>query len=700
MTGIRPAGFPLFRILIAFSTGISIGMTWFPIAYFTLLLVVLVLLMAILTLYLLFFHQSTFLSAWYIAPLCIYPLFIVLGIYLTLNADPRTGPGYFAGLHAQGLVISAEEPAYVHGRYLRFRAQVMEVTDLKGVPAHARGYLLMNIRDTTLNIAAGQRFLIPANYKEIPPPLNPASFDYQAFEAIHQVFHQCTLQVQDLHYLRGRDALNLTTLAFRIQELGARLLTAHIHGQGPASFLSAMVTGQRSGLPAMLYQSFSRTGTVHIISISGMHVQIVYTLLSLLVSRFKKSERLYLRIFRKVFLISFIWFYALISGFSPAVCRCALMIMLLICTEHRDYKVAGPLMLSLSAFLLLLVQPWLLADMGFQLSYLAVAGLYAFQAPIKGLLSFNHPLLKAFWNLSSTSIAAQIFTFPVCLWYFHQFPVYFLFANLVIIPLTGLMLYLGIALLALGWLPLIGALLSLFYENLYTGMSWILNFFSALPGSVIEGIYPGPFMLVLLSLFIFSFHSWLGIRNKTTLVQMLMLGGLMLMYNMVSQGMLLWQRKILFLAIRQSESICLIQGQQAYLCVPELPDKNLYDLVYKPALASLGVHGVCQAGVGFKQRDLQISRDQIRFKDWTIFLKGQPTAATPDLLPEKAHALIYTENNYILTTRELAGQHPGLVISGNTNSASSILKTSALCRALHIPCTSLRVQGGTLISVN
>ncbi len=700
MPGSKSASFPLFRILIAYIAGITAGINWFPARYEGLFLGIVIALGSLLALYLFLYQKTTFLKGWFVAPGLIYPLFIMLGVYLTLKADPRTNPCYFASRHAVQLVITAEEPGYIHGKNLRFRAHVLEAIDRQGKVRTAEGFLMMIIKDTTCIVPAGRRFLIPARYTPISAPSNPAAFDYQSFQAIHQVFHQCSLQREELYSLRGQDAANLTTFAFKIQAMGAGVIERTIHGQGASSFLSAMVTGQRSGLPAMLYQSFSRTGTVHIISISGMHVHIVFTLLGWLVYGFKRAPSLFMRIFRKGFLISLIWFYALISGLSPAVCRCALMIMLIVCTEHLDYKVAGPLMLSLSAFLMLLVQPWLLADMGFQLSYLAVAGLHTFQSPVKKLIYFNHPLLRAFWDLSSTSIAAQVFTFPVCLWYFHQFPVYFLFANLLIIPLTGLMLYLGIGLLVLAWFPWIKHIIGFLYEYMYRVMSWALNFFSGLPGSVVEGIYINLSCLILLSLLILSFHSWLAQRNRTNLYMMLMTAGLVLGQNLLSQVFTLYQQKIIFLSAPRQTGICLVQGIQAYLYEPGPLDRKSYEMIYKPALACLGVHSVVWVQGNLSQTNLNIHHSEICFHGWIIHLLNGPGTCRDYPGRQNRQYIFYTQNNYLPEAGELANEHPVQVISGNRNSASCILKTTALCTALKIPCRNLRLQGGLMITMN
>lgn len=682
----QPLDFPLFRVLLCYISGIVLGITVIPLAWMNLLAVMLVIL--VLMLPVLLYMQSKAgvrVTLGYIPALIIYPLFILGGSWFTLQNDPRSKADYFRYHSFNQLLISAREPAYLHGKMLKLMAEVEGGYDSLHRYHSASGLLLVSLTDTGQHIPAGQRLLVKNKAGPIPGPFNPGGFDYRNFEGVHQVYEQCLLSPGDLHVLEVRTSL--TGIAFHMQAWAAARLGYYLKDAGSAAFLSAMIAGLRSSLPAALYTSFSRTGTVHIISISGMHVHIVFALLNGLVFFLRDSKLYTLRILRKVFLISSIWMYALVSGFSPAVCRCALAVSLMICSEQLDRKISGPLALSLSALLLLLYQPWLLADMGFQLSYLAVAGLYLFQSPVSRLIWFRNPLLQMLWNLWATSIAAQLLTFPLCLYYFHQFPVYFLLANLLIIPLTGLILYLGIGLLVCSFIPPLAIQLSALYGLLYRLMSWLLDTLSNLPGSVITDLYPGLPALILLTACIFAFKNFLTTRTRAGLLVLTAFFIMLLTENMYSSLSRLQQLKLLFLTNTKRSGICLLKGDQAWLYEKELPDEKTWQQIYRPALASLGISQTSWIPV--------IPESMLRFGPAILQIAGSTAGGETGVRDKHIFHILFTESSYLPVG---SGQRQDLVIAGYQLKFAALRNITRECQQRRLPVYSIREKGYLIIS--
>jgi hypothetical protein len=134
-----------------------------------------------------------------------------------------------------------------------------------------------------------------------------------------------------------------------------------------------------------------------------------------------------------------------------------------------------------SAFFLLIINPAYLFDIGFQLSYLAVLGIIYFYDAIYRLIYLKNKIADQIWMLIAVSIAAQLSTLPISLYYFHQFPNYFLLANLIAIPLSSIALYLGIALLALNPIPFIAKYIGLILSKCIALMGYILHKISIFP---------------------------------------------------------------------------------------------------------------------------------------------------------------------------------------------------------------------------
>ncbi len=169
--------------------------------------------------------------------------------------------------------------------------------------------------------------------------------------------------------------------------------------------------------------------------------------------------------------------------------------------------------LSSSAFLLLCFDPYWLWDTGFQLSYAAILGLGLFAGPLEKVLTIRNRILKSVWKAVSVSLAAQVCTTPLSIFYFHQFPVYFLFANLLAVPLSSAILVGGI-------------LLCIFYDlkPFADFLGWVLNagiralngivfYFSSLPEAVIRGLVLNLTQLVIIYFIIFCLYLFLK-KNK------------------------------------------------------------------------------------------------------------------------------------------------------------------------------------------
>lgn len=184
---------------------------------------------------------------------------------------------------------------------------------------------------------------------------------------------------------------------------------------------------------------FTKTGVIHVLAVSGLHVGIIYLFLSWIL----KLKRNQVNAAWKIILLIFILFlYAMITGFSPSVSRAVLMFSFMRIGELFGKKVHTLNALAFSAFIILIYNPTELFQLGFQLSYFAVLSIVIFYPAIYGLLFFKNTILDKLWSLTAVTLAAQIGTFPWALYVFHQFPVYFILSNWVTIPLSTLLVLL------------------------------------------------------------------------------------------------------------------------------------------------------------------------------------------------------------------------------------------------------------------
>ncbi|MCA1761939.1 MAG: ComEC/Rec2 family competence protein, partial [Flavobacteriales bacterium] len=187
-------------------------------------------------------------------------------------------------------------------------------------------------------------------------------------------------------------------------------------------------------------------------------------------------------------ILIFLWLYAGITGLSPSVLRAATMFSFVALGSISKKKSNTYNMLAASAILLIIIDPGIVFQVGFQLSYLAVIGIVFTFPRIYPLLVFNSIVLDKIWSLVVVSIGAQLATFPLSLYYFHQFPLVFLITNLIVIPLATLALYSGLFYLIFNWIPGIDWIL----YKVFNGTLWAMNSFieivSQLPYAVLRDI--------------------------------------------------------------------------------------------------------------------------------------------------------------------------------------------------------------------
>ena len=245
--------------------------------------------------------------------------------------------------------------------------------------------------------------------------------------------------------------------------------------------VAAMTLGDKSQLTNELRKTYAITGASHILALSGLHLGLIYTLLSLLLSR----RRWW--IVSQVVIIVCIWLYVFLVGMTVSVVRSAVMITVyaLLSLGHRDKMSVNTL--AFAAIVMLLFNPLSLFDVGFQLSFLAVLAILLFYSLFEGVwpqpFLMDHRVFKWLWTMLSVSCAAQIGVAPLIVYYFGRFSCFFLLTNLLVVPAATLILYLSLVVLLI---PSLAYLLIYMVDTLNHLLTWV----ATLPGVSIEGLHP------------------------------------------------------------------------------------------------------------------------------------------------------------------------------------------------------------------
>ncbi|AMR32647.1 hypothetical protein A0256_15065 [Mucilaginibacter sp. PAMC 26640] len=448
----------------------------------------------------------------WIGGVLITPLLLLAGWILTIQHNQLNSTGHFSKQPAQYLVVNiCDEPTFKNG-LVKFTASIIQSIDHDKIKA-VNGSLLITIKDKQAsNLFYGEQLLIPSNFTAVEPPYNPGEFNYKQYLANKNIFHQSFLYPGQYHVIKAGCGNPVIAYALQTRQQLVNKLKGNMHDTTAIAVASTLILGYKADLSNDVLQAYSKTGTIHILSVSGGHVAIIYILLAWMLGfldNFKRGK-----LIKAVIIIVLIWGYALLTGFSPAVNRAALMISMVICGKTYSRYINTLNILAFSAFALLLYDPYLLMDVGFQLSYLAVAGLIIFQPMVYRWLSFKNRAANYLWNACSVSIAAQLITFPLSAFYFHQFPVYFLVSNLLILLPVVIIMYAGLFLLALPQITFVSGWLGYVLEHAALLMNKMLAIVEHIPYAAINKIWISRFEQILLYAIIVAAYYWLCDKQK------------------------------------------------------------------------------------------------------------------------------------------------------------------------------------------
>lgn len=299
---------------------------------------------------------------------------------------------------------------------------------------------------------------------DIPSPLNPHEFDYKEYLAHKRIYYQTFVDTGAVR-MQNQYAGGLNYWGMQVKNSVVDFFNSGILSAEAAQLCSALITGYDNEISRDTINAFAHSGTLHVLSVSGLHTGILFAVLLFVLNWLDRHNRF--KILKLMVLLCGLWLFVFIAGFSPPILRAAIMLSLIaIGKYYYNYMSNASInIMGVSAFVLLLFDPYILFDTGFLLSYFALLGILIFEPPITSLYNGDNKIIKKIWTLCSVSIAAQISTLPITLYFFHQLPLWFVFSNLLVIPLCTLIMFLGIGLIfKISWLaPLINLLTKLVY---------------------------------------------------------------------------------------------------------------------------------------------------------------------------------------------------------------------------------------------
>jgi competence protein ComEC len=333
----------------------------------------------------------------------------------------------------------------------------------------------------------GDQILIKGSPKLLKLPANPGEFDFKHFLSLKNVYHQQFVLPDQALWISSAERKGFIYYSHQVRSWASKKINQYVNGEQEQAIAAALILGVTDGIDTDLINAYSASGAMHVLSVSGLHVGIIYVIVLFLLKPLNKYA--WSRWVVAGISLFCLWVFAFVSGLSPSVLRAVVMFSFVAAARPFGVRTNIYNTLAASGFVLLLYNPYLIMSVGFQLSYLAVLGIVYLQRPLYNLWEIENRVGDWVWQITCVSIAAQIATFSLGLLYFHQFPVYFLISNLFVIPLSTGVLVIGIFLLAISFIPIVGMMIGNLLTWLIQFLNWTVFTTERLPFSLINDIH-------------------------------------------------------------------------------------------------------------------------------------------------------------------------------------------------------------------
>jgi competence protein ComEC len=572
-------------------------------------------------------------------------LFISLGALLAWHKDIRHQENWLGNKYnpGDGLLVTLLEPPVEKTKSIKANASVDYILQ-NGTALETSGTIILYFKkDSAINnLPYGTQVLFRKPLQEIKNSGNPGGFDYKRYSLFHGVTHQVYLKENEFEIVPGENKNRFNEFILSTRKKVLNILRTNIKSEKERGLAEALLIGYKDDLDKTLVQSYTNTGVVHVIAISGLHLGLIYWLLLQLLKPLQKRKRL--KWLRPVLIIAGLWLFSLLAGAQPSVIRSAVMFTCIVLGETWTRKTSIFNTLAFSAFLLLCYNPYWLWDVGFQLSYAAVLSIAIFMQPIYNWFYIKNKALDFLWKLNAVTLAAQLLTLPVSICHFHQFPNYFLLTNFLAVPLSSLILLGEIALCVIAFIPLLATLLGKLLAWLIRLMNSYIERIELLPFSLFDGLQITILQAALLIAAVAGLGFWLMEKSKPGLKTGLvaLLGFFVLRtFSFINADS---QRKIIVYNVPQKQAIDFIDGRNYFFegDADLLADDFIRNFHIKPSRV-LHRTGPGTVVIRYRQADklIEYNGKKILLLDTTVYFSPLQEKLNVDILVISKNPRIY-----------------------------------------------------------
>ncbi len=631
----------------------------------------------------------------------------LLGYQITYYHDERNAEDYI------GHKIP-EQPAFILGEvsdapikkgdWVRVVLETKSIGTSKDSISICSGNILLYIaRDSASEaIAYGDIIYFNGKPENIKSTENPHSFNYKRYLHFQNIHHQAFVRHGDWEILDSGHGNIFFSKAIVMQGLFLNTLRKHLTTEKELAVGSALILGYRDEIPEEVQTAYSQTGAMHVLAVSGLHVGIIFIILNFFLKKIKINT-LSWRIIKVLIVLVVIWAFALVTGASPSVMRAAVMFSFLnVGLAFQRYSSIYNT-LAASAFFILLFNPYLIASVGFQLSYLAVFGIVYFQPKIVSLWSVKNKIGNYLWQLTCVSLAAQIMTLPLTFYYFNQLPIYFWLTGLILVPLAGVEMGIGIVLLLF---EIVFPVIAVWIGKALWLLLWIGNkcvfIIQHLPVAVIDGIWIGGTAVLLLYLFITSIMAAISTKKYKWLITGLAILLIVSLNYAFSEIKNQSSQQIVIYKIYKHSAIDFFDGKKVFSITDENIDKKALGFATEGHRYAMGMELLRHINIEdttayifdhlfYKNNFLQFYNTKITIVDNAIYLPKNINMEVDYILLRNSPKIVMDELVHIFDFKKL--------IFDNSNKKWQVEKWKEQCEKLQLEYYDIAVEGAFILDL-
>ncbi|MEO5967139.1 MAG: ComEC/Rec2 family competence protein, partial [Ferruginibacter sp.] len=593
-------------------------------------------------------------------------LVFFIACLLTYNADVRNSENWYGHKlrDSSFIIVKINEPLIKKAATSKAEATVEFVVNENSEPANGE-IIIYFAKDEKLDLKYGQRLIINKKLVEIKSSGNPGAFNYKRYAGFKGLYHTVYLAPGE-YSLLDMQPLYFRELLFSTRKFVLEILATHFKEDKVRGIAEALLIGYKENLDKDLLQAYSNTGVVHIIAISGLHLGLIYVVLIWFCNRFKFFKKY--KLFEVLFILTGLWLFSFLTGGSASVLRSALMFSCILIGKAYFKKSSTYNTMAASAFLLLCYSPFYLWDVGFMLSYLAVFGIVWIQHPLYHSVYIKNKHLREVWKMVSVTVAAQIMAFPLCIYFFHQFPNLFIITNVVAVPLATIILFSGLFLIAFSWFPFIeyaGKLTGFLLKFMNSYIEWC-NSFSF---SVTDSIFANVLSTWLMYGVVICVCGGLILSNKKFLQVAVMFSFLFIINNAWENFRTVKQESIVIYNVPGKKAIDFISGNKYFFIGDTLLQKEgmLRNFHLKPARISAMT---TESKTVFN--NLKMNDGFINFNGKKLFLIDGKFKLDSQKIPIKTDVVLISKNSKMKIKDIISSIAPQVIVLDGTNSLWTI----------------------------